>query len=118
MSTRGGARGGNRNSSVGGRGVTGIISAQAPSDRTTASSHGGSGGEDSKLRQKYKSQLSTAKELFPDWADDDLLATFTEYNGDLEQAILAISEGEQRTHARTDTQGANDDDTQSILATC
>lgn len=90
-STRGGGRGGSRQSARSNGAVTGLISAQSPSNRANA---GAATGEESKLRQKYKSQLATAHELFPDWSDDDLIATLTEYNGDVEQTILAISEGE------------------------
>lgn len=45
------------------------------------------------LRSKYSSQLSTAKELFPDWTDEDILFALQEANGDVEVAIVRMSEG-------------------------
>ncbi|CEP12084.1 hypothetical protein [Parasitella parasitica] len=46
-----------------------------------------------KLKTKYSSQLSTLKELFTEWTDDDLLFTLQDADGDLELAIDRISEG-------------------------
>ncbi|GAN04131.1 hypothetical protein MAM1_0056d03591 [Mucor ambiguus] len=46
-----------------------------------------------KLKSKYNSQLSTLKELFTEWTDDDLLFTLQDADGDLELAIDRISEG-------------------------
>lgn len=46
-----------------------------------------------KLKSKYSSQLSTLKELFTEWTDDDLLFTLQDADGDLELAIDRISEG-------------------------
>ena len=46
-----------------------------------------------KLKSKYSSQLSTLKELFTDWTDDDLLFAIQDANGDLEVAVDRISEG-------------------------
>lgn len=46
-----------------------------------------------KLKTKYNSQLSTLKELFTEWTDDDLLFTLQDADGDLELAIDRISEG-------------------------
>lgn len=46
-----------------------------------------------KLKAKYNSQLSTLKELFSDWTEEDLLFTLQDADGDLELAIDRISEG-------------------------
>lgn len=46
-----------------------------------------------KLKSKYTSQLSTLKELFTDWTEEDLLFTLQDADGDLELAIDRISEG-------------------------
>ncbi|KAK4704479.1 hypothetical protein P7C70_g1734, partial [Phenoliferia sp. Uapishka_3] len=46
------------------------------------------------LREKYGSKLSTAKELFPDWTDEDLLSTIQEAAGDLDVAIVRITDGQ------------------------
>lgn len=45
------------------------------------------------LRSKYSTQLATTKELFPDWHDDDILQAIQDANGDVQVAILRISEG-------------------------
>ncbi|KAI9313814.1 hypothetical protein BX666DRAFT_1973864 [Dichotomocladium elegans] len=46
-----------------------------------------------KIKQKYSSQLSSLRELFADWSDDDLLFVLKEVEGDLYLAIDRISEG-------------------------
>ena len=46
-----------------------------------------------KLKSKYASQLSTLRELFADWSDEDLLFAIQEVDGDLDLAIDRISEG-------------------------
>ncbi|KAI9245850.1 hypothetical protein BDA99DRAFT_576765 [Phascolomyces articulosus] len=53
----------------------------------------GSASDLKKLKSKYSSQLSTLKELFTDWTDDDLLFAIQEADGDLEVAVDRISEG-------------------------
>lgn len=45
------------------------------------------------LKSKFGSQLSTLKELFPEWSDDDLLFAIRDAEGDLELAVDRISEG-------------------------
>ncbi|KPV76546.1 uncharacterized protein RHOBADRAFT_52538 [Rhodotorula graminis WP1] len=45
------------------------------------------------LRAKFGSKLATAKELFPDWTDEDILYAIQEANGDLEVTIVRMSEG-------------------------
>ncbi|KAK9711282.1 RNAPII degradation factor [Basidiobolus ranarum] len=45
------------------------------------------------LRKLYSTQLSTLKELFAEWSDEDLLFATQEASGDLELAIDRISEG-------------------------
>lgn len=45
------------------------------------------------LRSKYQSKLATAKELFPDWTDEDVLYAIHDANGDVEVAIVRMSEG-------------------------
>ena len=45
------------------------------------------------LRDKYGSKLGQAKELFPEWSDDDILFALQDATGDVEVAILRISEG-------------------------
>ncbi|KAK9768065.1 RNAPII degradation factor [Basidiobolus ranarum] len=45
------------------------------------------------LRKLHSTQLSTLKELFADWSDEDLLFAVQEAGGDLELAIDRISDG-------------------------
>jgi hypothetical protein len=45
------------------------------------------------LRQAHGSSLSTLKELFADWSEEDLLYAIQDAGGDLESAILRISDG-------------------------
>ena len=50
-------------------------------------------GELGQLKLKYKDQVSTLKELFPDWSDDDLVFALQETDGDLQNTIERITEG-------------------------
>ena len=50
-------------------------------------------GEMGELKRRYGSNLSTLKEMFPDWTDEDLVFALQETNGDLESTIDRISEG-------------------------
>lgn len=50
-------------------------------------------GELGDLKKMYASKLSTIKEMFPDWTDEDLVFALQETNGDLERTIDRISEG-------------------------
>ncbi|KAF2650256.1 hypothetical protein K491DRAFT_142239 [Lophiostoma macrostomum CBS 122681] len=50
-------------------------------------------GELGELKRRYQSQLSTLKELFPDWHDVDLVLAIEESDGDLQATIEKISEG-------------------------
>ena len=50
-------------------------------------------GELGELKKRYSSQLTTLKELFPDWSDADLVLAIEEADGDLERTIERISEG-------------------------
>ena len=51
-------------------------------------------GELGELKKRYQAQLSTLKELFPDWTDADLVLAIEESDGDLQTTIEKISEGE------------------------
>ena len=50
-------------------------------------------GELGQLKKQYKTQLSTLKELFPDWTSDDLVFALQETDGDLETTVERITEG-------------------------
>ncbi|KAG2236808.1 hypothetical protein INT48_006992 [Thamnidium elegans] len=45
------------------------------------------------LRQLYRSSLPSLTELFPNWSQDDLLFVMDECQGELDLAIIRISEG-------------------------
>ena len=45
------------------------------------------------LRQDHGGSLATLKELFADWTEEDLLYAIQDAGGDVELAILRISEG-------------------------
>jgi hypothetical protein len=89
---RGSARGGRGGfSSRGGRGAprpangekSGIPSTPTYEDE----------GEVGKLKKQYASKLSTIKEMFPDWTDEDIVFALQETDGDLEGTIEQITEG-------------------------
>ncbi|MCJ1389116.1 RNAPII degradation factor [Xylographa bjoerkii] len=50
-------------------------------------------GELGQLKKQYASKLSTIKEMFPDWTDEDIVLALQETDGDLEGTIDRISEG-------------------------
>ena len=47
-----------------------------------------------KLQSKYALKISTLKELFEDWSDEDLLFALQDADGDMELTIERISAGE------------------------
>ena len=46
------------------------------------------------MKKKYSTTLPTLKELFPDWTDDDLVFALEDADGDLENAVDHITEGQ------------------------
>ncbi|KAF8981265.1 hypothetical protein BGZ46_003073 [Entomortierella lignicola] len=63
-----------------------------------SNTHRRSGGKDEpedlrQLRQQHGGSLATLKELFADWTEEDLLYAIQDASGDIELAILRISEG-------------------------
>ena len=50
-------------------------------------------GELGQLKKQYSSKLSTIKEMFPDWTDEDIVFALQETDGNLESTIDRISEG-------------------------
>ena len=50
-------------------------------------------GELGELKKHYASKLSTIKEMFPDWTDEDVVFALQETDGNLESTIDRISEG-------------------------
>ncbi|KAE8366834.1 hypothetical protein BDV27DRAFT_155595 [Aspergillus caelatus] len=87
VSARGG-RGGY--SSRGGRG--GSRSAKADNSDSTPATFEDE-GEIGQMKKKYANTLPMLKELFPDWTDEDLVFALEDADGDLEEAIDRITEG-------------------------
>ncbi len=50
-------------------------------------------GELGQLKKQYSSELSTIKEMFPDWTNEDIIFALQETGGDLEGTIERMSEG-------------------------
>lgn len=94
---RGSARGGRGGHiSRGGRGGARSTAAAKPaaaSQETAADTSHEDEGEIGQLKKKYAASLSTIKELFADWTDEDLVFALEDANGDLEVAIERITEG-------------------------
>ncbi|KAF2191063.1 hypothetical protein K469DRAFT_696808 [Zopfia rhizophila CBS 207.26] len=88
-----------RSSARGGRGGHGSrgprSNKQTNGDHLTSTSIDTSAdqGELGELKRRYISQLTTLKELFPDWTDVDLVLAIEESDGDLQATIERISEG-------------------------
>ncbi|KAF3011066.1 hypothetical protein E8E13_011160 [Curvularia kusanoi] len=82
------ARGG-RGGGYGSRGARNTNGDSASSKIDTSAEQ----GELGELKKRYSSQLTTLKELFPDWTDADLVLAIEEADGDLERTVERISEG-------------------------
>ncbi|KAH9877195.1 hypothetical protein IAQ61_002558 [Plenodomus lingam] len=76
-------------SSYGSRGPRKANGDGASSSIDTSADH----GELGEMKKRYQSQLSTLKELFPDWSDAELVLALEEADGDLQTTIERISEG-------------------------
>jgi hypothetical protein len=50
-------------------------------------------GEVAQLKKQYGSKVSTIKEMFPDWTDEDAVSALQETNGDLETTVERITDG-------------------------
>lgn len=89
---RSSARGGRGGPRTGGRGGNRHINGdhKATSDLDTSADQ----GELGELKKQYLSELSMLKELFADWTDVDLLFALQENDGDLNNTIERITEGE------------------------
>ena len=70
-----------------------VTPAENPTPTTTTTSVNES-DEFRALRRKYAEKLTTIKEMFPTWSDEDILSLLSELNGSLEVAVTRISEGE------------------------
>ncbi|KAF2760937.1 hypothetical protein EJ05DRAFT_246905 [Pseudovirgaria hyperparasitica] len=81
-------------SSVRGRGgFRGAPRSKHPNgDSSAVVDHTADEGELAELKKTYRAQLSTLKEMFPDWTDMDLLLGLQDSDGDLERTIDKITE--------------------------
>jgi hypothetical protein len=90
---RGSSRGGRGGfSSRGGRGGRGHATNGDKPDTATSASIGDE-GEVGQLKKKYGSKVSTIKEMFPDWTDEDVVFALQETDGDLETTVDRITDG-------------------------
>ena len=58
-------------------------------------------GQIGELKKKYISKISTVKELFPHWTDDDIAFALESTDGDLESTIERITEGRHSNYIRS-----------------
>ncbi|PMD48750.1 hypothetical protein L207DRAFT_16290 [Hyaloscypha variabilis F] len=90
---RGSARGGRGGfSSRGGRGGRGHATNGDKTDAAPATSIEDE-GEVGQLKKQYGSKVSTIKEMFPDWTDEDVVFALQETDGDLETTVDRITDG-------------------------
>jgi hypothetical protein len=90
---RGSARGGRGGfSSRGGRGGRGHATNGDKAEATLAPSIEDE-GEVGQLKRMYGTKVSTIKEMFPDWTDEDVVFALQETDGDLETTVDRITDG-------------------------
>lgn len=90
---RGSARGGRGGfSSRGGRGGRGHATNGDKAETITTTSIEDE-GEVGQLKKKYGNKVTTIKEMFPDWTDEDIVFALQETDGDLETTVDRITDG-------------------------
>ena len=77
--------------SRGGRGASRYANGERAENQTSTTPE--DEGEIGQLKKQYSSQLSTIKEMFPDWTDEDIVFALQETDGDLQSTIERITEG-------------------------
>ena len=45
------------------------------------------------MKKKHGSKVTTIKEMFPDWTDEDIVFALEETDGDLENTVGRITDG-------------------------
>lgn len=50
-------------------------------------------GEVGQLKKRYGSKVTTIREMFPDWTDEDVVFALQETDGDLETTVERITDG-------------------------
>lgn len=86
-------RGSTRGSRGGFRRTGGRERLGAGDTRETSQNDGLDQGEIGEMKKKYPQELSSLKEMFPDWADVDLLFALEETDGDVFRTVEHISAG-------------------------
>jgi ribosomal protein L15 len=95
---RGSARGGRGGfSSRGGRGGRGHATNGDKTGAATTSIE--DEGEVGILKRQYGSKVSTIKEMFPDWTDEDVVFALQETDGDLETTVDRITDGKPQSNS-------------------
>jgi len=97
---RGSARGGRGGfSSRGGRGGRGHATNgdKTESILTTSIEDEGEVGQ---LKKQYGNKVTTIKEMFPDWTDEDVVFALQETDGDLETTVDRITDGKNSFRTR------------------
>lgn len=91
---RGSGRSGRGGFSRGGRGGTRQTNGANPeiSEQPSVEDE----GEIGELKSLYSSQLSTIKEMFPTWTDEDIVFALQETGGDLESTVDRMASGESQ----------------------
>jgi CUE domain len=89
---RGSARGGRGGFSSRGRGGRGHATNGDKLDAAPTTSIEDE-GEVGLLKKQYGSKVSTIKEMFPGWTDEDVVFALQETDGDLETAVDRITDG-------------------------
>ena len=90
---RGSSRGGRGGvSSRGGRGGTRQTNGNK-ADLAAETSNYEDEGEIGQLKKTYAPKITTVKEMFPDWTDEDVAFALQETDGDLQATIERITEG-------------------------
>lgn len=89
---RGSARGGRGGFSTRGRGGARGHATNGEKTESTPTSIEDD-GEVGQLKKKYGSKVSTIKEMFPDWTDEDVVFALQETDGDLETTVDRITDG-------------------------
>lgn len=92
---RGSARGGRGGfSSRGGRGGRGhTTNGDKLHQDSDISASTEDDGEIAQLKKTFGSKVTTIKDMFPDWTDEDIVLALQETNGDLETTVDGIASG-------------------------
>jgi len=91
---RGSSRGGRAGFARGGRG--GFRQTNGDQSEATDQPKIEDQGEIGKLKSMYASNLTTIKELFPAWTDEDIVFALQESSGDLNSTIDRMASGKNR----------------------